>query len=109
MLNFLFSFSQDSSSFSFYGCLPEGWKVLLFSGITTIISERIFLDRKNFWATFVVHFTIGVACFCTSAFVMYLLVPCFSTKVFVIMISLLILIQDYYSSVIFLFPQQISS
>ncbi|KAL6195234.1 hypothetical protein ACLB2K_030854 [Fragaria x ananassa] len=68
---FIKHYFQDSSSFSFYKCLPEGWKVLLFSGITTIISERIFLDRKNFWATFVVHFTIGVACFCTSAFVIY--------------------------------------
>ena len=77
-------FPQDSSSFSFYKCLPEGWKVLLFSGITTIISERIFLDREKFWATFVVHFTIGVACFCTSAFVMYLAVPCFDIKVVVL-------------------------
>lgn len=68
---FIKQYFQDSSSFSFYRCLPSGWKVLLFSGITTIISERIFLDRENFWPTFFVHFSIGVACFCMSSFVIY--------------------------------------
>ncbi|KAM0998944.1 hypothetical protein FF1_005713 [Malus domestica] len=62
---------QDSSTFSFYGCLPSGWKVLLFSGITTTISERVFLDRENFLPTFLVHFSIGVACVCMSSFVIY--------------------------------------
>ncbi|ONH99502.1 hypothetical protein PRUPE_6G033300 [Prunus persica] len=68
---FIKQYFQDSSSFSFYRCLPSGWKVLLFSGITTIISERIFLDRENFWPTFFVHFSIGVTCFCMSSFVLY--------------------------------------
>lgn len=64
---------QDSPSFSFYKCLPSGWTVLLFSGIATLLSERIFLDRENFWQTFAVHLSIGLACFSASSFVMYLL------------------------------------
>lgn len=65
-------YGQDSPSFSFYKCFPSGWTVLLFSGITTLISERLFLDRENFWLTFPIHFSIGFACFCLSSFVMYL-------------------------------------
>ncbi|KAK7851690.1 protein rft1 like protein [Quercus suber] len=65
---FIKRYFQDSS-FSFSSCLPSGWKVLLFSGVTTLISEKIFLDRKNFWPTFFIHFSIGLACFCVSSFV----------------------------------------
>ncbi|PON53141.1 RFT [Trema orientale] len=68
---FIKRFFQDSPSFSFYKCLPSGWTVLLFSGITTFISERVFLDRENFWQTFVVHLSIGLACISVSAFVIY--------------------------------------
>lgn len=67
---FIKRYFQDSS-FSFSSCLPSGWKVLLFSGVTTLISEKIFLDRKNFWPTFFIHFSIGLACFCVSSFVIY--------------------------------------
>lgn len=63
---------QDSPSFSFLNCLPRGWTMLLFSGITTLLSEKIFLDRKNFWPTFAIHFSVGFACFCVSSLVMYL-------------------------------------
>ncbi|CAL5364182.1 unnamed protein product [Camellia sinensis] len=49
----------DSASFSFRSCLPSGWMVLLFSSITTLISEKIFLDRQNFWPTFLIHFSVG--------------------------------------------------
>ncbi|KAL5569881.1 hypothetical protein UlMin_026456 [Ulmus minor] len=68
---FIKSFFQGSSSFSFYKCLPSGWTILLFSGVITLISERIFLDRENFWQTFPIHFSIGLGCFCTSAFIIY--------------------------------------
>lgn len=63
---------QGSSSFSFHSCLPSGWIILLLSGIITIISEKIFLDPENFWPTFAIHFTIGLACFCVSSYVMYM-------------------------------------
>ncbi|EXC13931.1 Protein RFT1-like protein [Morus notabilis] len=56
---FIKRFFRDSRAFSFYKCMPSGWTVLLFSGITTSISERIFLDRQNFWPTFAVHFSVG--------------------------------------------------
>lgn len=69
----LFPSWQDSSTFSFYKCLPSGWIALLFSGVTTLISERIFLDRENFWPTFFIHFSIGFACFCASSIAMYVL------------------------------------
>ncbi|XP_062092194.1 uncharacterized protein LOC133798039 isoform X1 [Humulus lupulus] len=68
---FIKRFFQDSSSFSFYKCLPSGWTVLLFSGLITLASERIFMDRENFWQTFAVHLSIGLACFSTSLFVIY--------------------------------------
>ncbi|KAG2714176.1 hypothetical protein I3760_03G013800 [Carya illinoinensis] len=68
---FIKQYFQDSSSFSFSSCLPSGWTVLLFSGVVTLISEKIFLDRENFWTTFLVHFFIGFACFCMSSFVIY--------------------------------------
>ncbi|PKA53251.1 hypothetical protein AXF42_Ash009981 [Apostasia shenzhenica] len=61
------------SSFSFRRCLPSGWPVLLLSSAITILSERIFLDNDNFWPTFQIHFSIGLICFCISAFVMYVL------------------------------------
>ncbi|KAK6936293.1 RFT1, partial [Dillenia turbinata] len=61
---------QGPSSFSFSGCLPSGWKVLLFSGVATQISQKMLLDRVNFWHTFPMHFSVGFACFCISATVM---------------------------------------
>ncbi|OAY48125.1 hypothetical protein MANES_06G133200v8 [Manihot esculenta] len=61
----------DSSAFTFRSCLPSGWTVLLFSGVTTVISERVFLDHNNFWPTFLVHFSIGFTCFGTSSAVIY--------------------------------------
>lgn len=68
---FIKRYFQDSSAFSFSRCLPSGWTVMLLSGVTTLISEKIFLDRENFWPTFAVHFSIGLACFCVSSFVIY--------------------------------------
>ncbi|GMN41010.1 hypothetical protein TIFTF001_010238 [Ficus carica] len=64
-------FFEDSCSFSFPECLPSGSTVLLFSGTITLISERLFLERENFWQTFAIHFSVGFACFCMSAFVIY--------------------------------------
>ncbi|GMP24023.1 hypothetical protein CsSME_00001428 [Camellia sinensis var. sinensis] len=68
---FIKHYFKDSASFSFRSCLPSGWMVLLFSSITTLISEKIFLDRQNFWPTFLVHFSVGLTCFCISSLVIY--------------------------------------
>lgn len=68
---FIRRYFQDSSDFSFSSCLPSGWTILIFSSVVTLISERMFLDRDNFWPTFFIHFSIGVTCFCVSAFVIY--------------------------------------
>ncbi|KAI4332675.1 hypothetical protein L6164_017565 [Bauhinia variegata] len=46
---FIKHYFQGSSSFSFGGCLPSGWIILLFSDVITLISENVFFDRKNFW------------------------------------------------------------
>ncbi|KAK9063263.1 hypothetical protein SSX86_017133 [Deinandra increscens subsp. villosa] len=64
-------FKQDSLSFSFHSCLPGGWTILLFSSAATLVSEKVFLDRDNFWPTFCIHFSNGFACFCFASFVIY--------------------------------------
>ncbi|KDP22441.1 hypothetical protein JCGZ_26272 [Jatropha curcas] len=69
------------SSFSFRSCLPSGWIILLFSGVTTLISEKIFLDRENFWPTFLVHFSIGLTCFCISSIFIYRREKAFINKI----------------------------
>lgn len=68
---FIKHYFQGSSSFSFRSCLPSGWPILLVSGVTTLFSERIFLDRQDFWPTFLIHFSIGLTCFCISSIVIY--------------------------------------
>ncbi|XP_073111797.1 uncharacterized protein [Elaeis guineensis] len=68
---FIKRYFQESSSFSFYRCLPSGWTILLLSGATTLISERTFLDKENFWQTISLHLAIGIGCFCISSFVIY--------------------------------------
>ncbi|KAA3460434.1 protein RFT1-like protein isoform X1 [Gossypium australe] len=68
---FIKHFFQESSSFSFCSCLPSGWTILLLSGVATLISEKVFLDRENFWSSIFIHFCIGFAFFCSSAFVIY--------------------------------------
>ncbi|KAL8167636.1 hypothetical protein V2J09_009135 [Rumex salicifolius] len=69
---FIKQYFKDSSSFSFERCLPSGWMVLLFSGMLASLSEKILLDHKNFWTSFIVHMLVGFFCFCFSTFVMYL-------------------------------------
>lgn len=69
-----FLFCPQGLTFSFRGCLPSGWIILLLSGVITRISENVFLDRDNFWPTFMIHFSVGLACFCVSSYVMYVLV-----------------------------------
>ncbi|WOL10331.1 hypothetical protein Cni_G19086 [Canna indica] len=59
------------SSFSFYQCLPAGWEVLLLSCVATYVSERLFLDKENFWQTLPIHLLIGFACFFISSIVIY--------------------------------------
>lgn len=68
---FIRQYFKDTSSFSFRHCLPSGWTVLLFFSVVTLVSEKIFLDRDNFWPTFSIHFSIGVTCFCIAAFIIY--------------------------------------
>ncbi|KAK8537228.1 hypothetical protein V6N12_043401 [Hibiscus sabdariffa] len=68
---FIKHFFQESSSFSFYSCLPSGWTILLLSGVATLISEKVFLDRENFLSSFLIHFCIGFTFFCISSFVIY--------------------------------------
>ncbi|KAL0438367.1 UNVERIFIED_CONTAM: protein RFT1 [Sesamum latifolium] len=68
---FIRKYFKDSSSFSFSGCLPAGYEFLLVSGVATFILERTYLDRDNFWATFTIHFSFGLACFSVAAFVIY--------------------------------------
>lgn len=68
---FIKNYFRGSASFSLCSCLPSGWRALLFSFVTTLISERIFLDRENFLPTFLIHFSIGLTCFCISSFVIY--------------------------------------
>ncbi|XP_010482360.1 PREDICTED: protein RFT1 homolog [Camelina sativa] len=68
---FIQHYFQGTSSFSFRKCLPLGWQVLIFSGIITLISEKMFLNHKNFRETFPLHFAIGFLCICLSAIVIY--------------------------------------
>ncbi|XP_010486630.1 PREDICTED: protein RFT1 homolog [Camelina sativa] len=68
---FIQHYFQGTSSFSFRKCLPVGWQVLIFSGIITLISEKMFLNHKNFRETFPLHFAIGFLCICLSAIVIY--------------------------------------
>ncbi|RYR22113.1 hypothetical protein Ahy_B03g067394 isoform E [Arachis hypogaea] len=67
---FIKNYFKESSSFSFSSCLPSGWTFLLISGVITLISENIFLDQENFWPTFMIHLSVGLACFCISSYVM---------------------------------------
>lgn len=68
---FIRQYFQNSSTFEFRGCLPSGWLMLLFSAGITLLSERLFLDKDNFWPTFFLHFLVGLACICLSSFVIY--------------------------------------
>uniref|UniRef100_A0A1D1ZJ87 Protein RFT1 homolog n=1 Tax=Anthurium amnicola TaxID=1678845 RepID=A0A1D1ZJ87_9ARAE len=56
----------QGSSFAFHRCLPSGWPILLLSGAITHLSERLILDRENFWPTLLLHSSIGIVCFCLS-------------------------------------------
>ncbi|KAF5207248.1 Rft1-like protein [Thalictrum thalictroides] len=68
---FIKRYFQGASSFAFRRCLPSGWVFLLLSGVATFISERILLDRLNFWPTMFVHLFIGLIFFIISSFVIY--------------------------------------
>ncbi|KAH7854570.1 hypothetical protein Vadar_015468 [Vaccinium darrowii] len=78
---FIKRYFEDSASFSFRRCLPSGWTVLLFSGITTLVSEKLFLDHQNFWPSFLIHFSVGLTCFCISSLVIYRRERPFITKI----------------------------
>lgn len=68
---FIKQYFKESSLFSFRSCLPSGWPTLLISGVVTYSTEKIVLDKENFWPTFFIHFAIGFTCFCISSFVIY--------------------------------------
>ncbi|KAE9465003.1 hypothetical protein C3L33_03079, partial [Rhododendron williamsianum] len=78
---FIKHYFEDSASFSFRSCLPSGWAVLLFSGITTLVSEKLFLDHQNFWPSFLLHLSVGLTCFCISSVVIYRRERAFINKV----------------------------
>ncbi|XP_078428354.1 uncharacterized protein LOC144700738 [Wolffia australiana] len=63
---FIKRYFQGSLTFSFHRCLPSGWQILIASSAITMASERLILNRENFWSTLLLHFSIGVACFCIS-------------------------------------------
>ncbi|KAG6519766.1 hypothetical protein ZIOFF_023274 [Zingiber officinale] len=60
-----------SPSFSLSRCLPSGWEILLLSCIITLVSERVLLDKENFWQTLPAHLAVGFTCFCISSIVIY--------------------------------------
>ncbi|KAJ8643781.1 hypothetical protein MRB53_005529 [Persea americana] len=68
---FIKHYFQNSTAFAFRNCLPSGWWILIFLGTVTLISERLILDRDNFWPTMFIHFAIGLMCFCISSVVIY--------------------------------------
>ncbi|KAI3925031.1 hypothetical protein MKW98_009681 [Papaver atlanticum] len=74
-------FKDSSSEFRFRECWPSGWIVLVLSSFVTQISERIFLDQENFWLTLFIHFSVGIACFCISSFMIYRQERAFINKV----------------------------
>ncbi|PIN04799.1 hypothetical protein CDL12_22663 [Handroanthus impetiginosus] len=66
---FIRKYFKGFSSFSFRGCLPAGVELLLVSGVAIFILGRIYLSRDNFWTTFTIHFSFGLAFFSMAAFV----------------------------------------
>ncbi|KAG6477611.1 hypothetical protein ZIOFF_066879 [Zingiber officinale] len=77
-ITFLFKCKMDKSvtyyvspSFSLLRCLPSGWEILLLSCIITLVSERVLLDKENFWQTLPAHLAIGFTCFCISSIVIF--------------------------------------
>ncbi|KAG5558345.1 hypothetical protein RHGRI_008316 [Rhododendron griersonianum] len=78
---FIKHYFEDSASFSFRSCLPSGWAVLLFSGITTLVSEKLLMDHQNFWPSFLLHLSVGLTCFCISSVVIYRRERAFINKV----------------------------
>ncbi|CAL5072696.1 unnamed protein product [Urochloa decumbens] len=58
-------------SFSFWRCVPAGWGILLISGLTTIFSERMFLNRTRFKQTVPIHIAIGIMCLSISSLEIY--------------------------------------
>ncbi|XP_050887043.1 uncharacterized protein LOC127092239 isoform X2 [Lathyrus oleraceus] len=68
---FIKDYFKGSSSFSFRGCFPSGWVILLLSSVITLVSENVVLDQDNFWPTFMIHFSVGLACFCVSSYMIY--------------------------------------
>ncbi|XP_072150501.1 uncharacterized protein [Setaria viridis] len=58
-------------SFSFRRCVPAGWGILLISALTTVFSERVFLNRTRFKQTVPIHIAIGIMCLSISSFEIY--------------------------------------
>lgn len=68
---FIKKYFQEHGQFSFRNCLPSGWMILTFSGMITLFSEKIFLNRVVFWTTFPIHLFVGVICLVISSVVIY--------------------------------------
>ncbi|KZV58190.1 hypothetical protein F511_36899 [Dorcoceras hygrometricum] len=68
---FIKRYFKDSFSFSFRSCLPSGFEYLLLSGVATLMLEKTYLDRDNYWATFPFHFSFGFVCFTIAGIAIY--------------------------------------
>ncbi|XP_066394851.1 uncharacterized protein [Miscanthus floridulus] len=58
-------------SFSFRRCMPAGWGILLISGLTTVFSERVFLNKTRFKQTVPIHIAVGIMCLSIASFEIY--------------------------------------
>ncbi|CAD6218051.1 unnamed protein product [Miscanthus lutarioriparius] len=58
-------------SFSFRRCMPAGWGILLISGLTTVFSERVFLNKTRFKQTVPIHIAVGIMCLSIALFEIY--------------------------------------
>ncbi|KAG6522712.1 hypothetical protein ZIOFF_019863 [Zingiber officinale] len=85
-------YSNVSPSFSLSRCLPSGWEILLLSCIITLVSERVLLDKENFWQTLPAHLAVGFTCFCISSKVIYRREKQFIKKIIVLSMNDMILL-----------------
>jgi len=50
-----------------FPALCASWGILLISGLTTVLSERVFLNRMRFKQTVPIHIAIGIMCLSISS------------------------------------------
>ncbi|EPS71927.1 hypothetical protein M569_02831, partial [Genlisea aurea] len=59
---FIRKYFKDTPSFSFKGCMPGGSEFLLVTGVATVMVERMYVKREEFWFGFGVHLCFGLGC-----------------------------------------------